>query len=309
MAVTPHKDAYNASRSVFDVHQIEIRALLQSSDQRLRVAASNLRARCLDRLGGRIRVVISAPFGGGASDIARWFAFQAARAKTSRLTFPVAFEQTELDANDVIFGPIHMIDKFLSNRTGARIVGFSNGGLERGLLDLLHYHGFTVLEVPPISQRLGDSVFVAKLIQEESFPPGVVLSGSAFQLIHDYFWPGDLAHLRMTLELAGQMAFVKGKRIIADSDLLAIIEKKESNLGSLSVAAQFGWGVSLRSMDMLNLAYFCGYGRVRKAMERWVLEGARVAFAGDTAAAARGLRMPYTTLVSRLRALGIGEIG
>lgn len=253
---------------------------------------------------------MTAPAGGGASEIARVIAIHAARARRGRLTFPVQeFGGVEpVQGFAVVFGPYSACSHLMFRKSDTRVVAFANSQLTHPQMQALADRGYAMLDVPAIWRRNEDSLLVTKMIQRDTVPPGVELSSCALTLIQDYRWPGDLAHLRMTLGLAGQQAFLTGKKSISEADVLAIIDKKECNLGPLCIAEQSGWGVSIRSADMLNLAQFCGYGRVKKALERWLLEGVHSVFQGDCAAAARSLQLPYTTLVSRLKSLGISEV-
>jgi DNA-binding NtrC family response regulator len=75
------------------------------------------------------------------------------------------------------------------------------------------------------------------------------------------------------------------------------------NLAELSRLDQTGWSFPIAGRDLLQLATFTGFSRVKKALELLLIEGAVATAGGSATGAARQLGLPYTTLVSRQKAL------
>ncbi len=277
---------------------VEVATLFDSSDQLLRSAATSHLRTCTSPSGHGGGLLIYSVPGGGATEVSRYLATIACRTRRCRLLSQSNVQPNEF-TNAVYFG---QFDGWDSKRSapGALTILFSNASDAPALA---RRAGFSVLQIPRLSSRPKDALKAAQFLAQAMFPSGSFFTDDACELIRDYCWPGDLAHMRMALGLVGQRAFVTNTQAIDAETIRFVLKRKELNLAELCRRDQSGWGIALTGQDLLQLATFTGFVRVRKALELLLIDGAVTTLGGNTAVAAKLLGLPYTTLVSRQKAL------
>lgn len=279
---------------------VEIATLFNSSDQTLRTAAKAFQRICETPPNeGRILLVQSIP-GGGAVEVARHLALVACRAIRRPLVGLSAQCSGSGTANQVVLGQFDSAVLTKPRAPDSLFILFSHS---REALDLPLGPEVALLKIPPLASRPDDALAAAIYLGATLLPPGTVFSKDALELIRDFFWPGDLAHMRITLGLAGQIAFEGNVQVIDGTAIIRVLQRKERNLADLCRLDHSGWSFSLTPRDLLHLAAFRGFARVRQALELLLIEGAVASGGGNSAAAAKFLGLPYTTLVSRQKVL------
>ena len=286
---------------------VEIATVFESSDRHLRLLSRSLFQVALrpDASHPLVFRVSSVP-GGGALEVARHFALAAAAYRSSRLLS--LSQQISADAGGTPVGCV-----FLGHRSELRIFSaLVAGGVyvtfeeTRAVSTRDDSHGQFVLRIPPVSSRPADAEKAAMTLGRWLLPPGIRFSRDAMDLMRDYCWPGDLAHMRIVVGLAAQKAFRENISIVDAKLIECVLNRKERNLAELCRGDQSGWSVPLGAKDLLQLANFAGFSRVRKALEQLLIEGAVVSGCGNVATAAKFLRLPYTTMISRHKVLNSG---
>ena len=278
---------------------VEVATLFDSTDQLLRTAAASFLRTCSAPPGQGERLLIYSVPGGGAAEVSRYLATVACRTRRCRLLSENNAQPHNIK-NAVYFGQYEGGGSNQLPSRGGLTLLFSTA-LEAPLLAARS--GFLVLQIPPLASRPKDALKAALFLTRSMFPAGSFFTDDACELIRDYCWPGDLAHMRVTLGLVGQRAFVTNTEAIDAETIRFVLKRKELNLAELCRRDQTGWGIALTGQDLLHLATFTGFARVRKALELLLIEGAVTSFGGNTADAAKFLGLPYTTLVSRQEAL------
>ncbi len=278
---------------------VEVLTLFDSTDQLLRTAAASFLRSCTAPPEQGERLLIYSVPGGGASEVSRYLATLACRTHRCRLLSQNNLQPREIK-NAVYFGQYDGGGPNPFGSRGGLTILFSSASETPALAGR---SGFSVLQIPPLSSRPKDALKAALFLAQSMLPAGSFFTEDACELIRDYCWPGDLAHMRMTLGLVGQRAFVTNTQAIDAETILFVLKRKELNLAELCRREQTGWGIALTGQDLLHLATFTGFVRVRKALELLLIEGAVTAFGGNAAVAAKLLGLPYTTLVSRQKAL------
>lgn len=278
---------------------VEVATLFDSTDQRLRTAAASFLRTCTAPAAQGERLLIYSVPGGGATEVSRYLATIACRTRRCRLLSQNNAQPHKI-RNAVYFGHYDAGGSKECALLADLTVLFSSASEAPALAGS---SGFSVLQIPPLSSRPKDALKAALFLAQALLPAGSFFTDDACELIRDYCWPGDLAHMRMTLGLVGQRAFATNTQAIDAETIRFVLKRKELNLAELCRREQTGWGIALTGQDLLHLATFTGFVRVRKALELLLIEGAVTSFGGNAAIAAKFLGLPYTTLVSRQKAL------
>ncbi|MEY4631737.1 MAG: hypothetical protein RIQ81_1857 [Pseudomonadota bacterium] len=282
---------------------VEAEALLRSTDALLRGFANELtglasRAHREPSQQG-LKIMTFAPPGGGAAEFSRHLAILSCMGGRAHL-YPIRNPPVEATALPVsLFGPVEEASD-LTVQGKAVCFCFTE---DRDVPGLAAVQGWRVLKIPPLAARPGDALLAAEIMARNFFPPGLKLANDALELIHDFRWPGELAHLRVTLGVAAQLAFSLGRPVVDAAQILDVLRRKERNLAWLCRLDHSGWSFPISGRDLLQLATFTGFSRVRKALELLLIEGAVASAGGNSSTAARRLGLPYTTLVSRQKVL------
>lgn len=286
---------------------VEVSTVFESNDRHLRSLAKTLLQKVVASSAATPIVlgVRSIP-GGGSLEVARHLALAASVSRNLRL---ISLKATVPDPASgrrerrVFLGHYSDLQSVGELVPGGIYVVFQE---TRGVPLILDPELGVQLSITPISARPLDAEKAALTLGKWLLPPGVGFSRDAMELVRDYCWPGDLAHMRITLGLAAQRAFVENLPVV-DADLIqCVLSRKERNLTELCRMDQSGWGVPLGARDLLQLASFAGFNRVRKALEQLLIEGAVASGGGNATSAAKFLRLPYTTMISRQKVLSLG---
>ena len=283
---------------------VEIATVFESSDRHLRFLARNLFQLALRPETSRPLVLrVSSVPGGGSLEVARHFALAAAASLSSRLLslnskIPVC--SADRPRGCVFLGHYSELSMGDALPPGGVCVAFEE---TRNVVRCDDSRDHLVLRIPPISSRPEDAEKAALTLGKWLLPPGVEFSRDAIDLMRDYCWPGDLAHMRIVVGLVAQRAFRGNDPIIDANSIGGVLRRKERNLVELCRGDQSGWSVPLGAKDLLHLAHFAGFSRVRRALEQLLIEGAVASGRGNVASAAKFLRLPYTTMVSRQKVL------
>ncbi len=278
---------------------VEVATLFDSIDRRLRATAVSFWRTCTTPSSDEGLLLVRSAPGGGAAEVARYLATIACRARRCRLLSWTAEQPGGLDGQ-VCLGVFDPGGTLPIQVRGCLFILFSHA---REALEPSNEVGLSVLRIPSLSTRPGDALKAALFMAESLLPPGSFFSDDARELIRDYCWPGDLAHMRVTLGLVGQKAFSTNMQVVDADTIRLILNRKERNLIDLCRTYHIGWGIGLRAQDLLHLAAFTGFTRVRQAIELLLIEGAVASGGGNAAVAAKFLGLPYTTLISRQKTL------
>lgn len=277
---------------------VEVSNVIHSTDRGLRLTVRSLLELCAKKTDPSPgSILIRSVTGGGASEVARYLALVACQTRGARL-LSLRGLAPGAPGRDVFLGNLR--DWRAQGRIdpGALYIIFSDCPDDVGS----RWEG-PCLRIPPISARPEDAVNAARLLGRQFLPPGVNIAPDALELARDYFWPGDIAHMRVTLSLASQRCFVENTRVLDAAMIRAVLGLKERNLAELCRLDKSGWTIPLGARDLLQLANFTGFMRVRKALEQLLIEGAVDTGDGNAAVAAKYLRIPYTTMISRQKVL------
>jgi transcriptional regulator with GAF, ATPase, and Fis domain len=174
--------------------------------------------------------------------------------------------------------------------------------------DLYYRLNVLPLAVPPLRERAEDvpelALHFLRVYGQRAGKPGLQIDDDALILLKSYAWPGNVRQLENAIEHA--VAFVDGPMVtIQDlpSDVAtsvegmdAAVEKVSRPVGGFAVAYEGRSPTSPFQVEQIE----------RERRERELLVRTLAAAAGNKAEAARALGMARSTLLSRLKRLGLG---
>jgi DNA-binding NtrC family response regulator len=185
-------------------------------------------------------------------------------------------------------------------KTDLRIIASTKKDLEvlarenRFRQDLLYRLQVLTIYLPPLRDRRGDILALARHFLElngrEANEPPKVLSPQAEQKLLRHDWPGNVRELRHAVEYA--VAVANGPTIQVDDLQLR---------GSSPAQPDRAFVLNLDDRDELDLRGL--QTEIEKETIMWALQKSQ----GDQGRAAELLKMPRTTLIYRLRQLGLAQ--
>lgn len=160
--------------------------------------------------------------------------------------------------------------------------------------DLLYRLQVLTIYLPPLRERKSDIVVLARhfleLCARETGEAVKAISPEAEKKLLHHNWPGNVRELRHAIEYA---VAVSTGNVIQGEDL-------QLRLGPAGKADKL-YSLSLEERDELDLRAL--QTEIEKESIKWALQKAQ----GDQGRAAEMLKMPRTTLIYRLRQLGLSQ--
>jgi transcriptional regulator with GAF, ATPase, and Fis domain len=200
-------------------------------------------------------------------------------------------------------------------RVDVRVIAATHQDLEalirRGLFREDLYYRLNVLPivVPPLRERAEDvpelSLHFLRYYGQRAGKPGLQIDDDALVLLKSHPWPGNVRQLENAIEHA--VAFAEGQMVTTrdlPSELWQTGENGEH--GAEERAKQEAVALAAAGHDGQAAALFQAEQAERERREREMLVRALAAAAGNKAEAARALGMARSTLLSRLKRLGLG---
>ena len=167
--------------------------------------------------------------------------------------------------------------------------------------DLYYRLNVLPLAVPPLRERAEDvpelALHFLRIYGQRADKPGLQIDDDALVLLKSYDWPGNIRQLENAMEHA--VAFVDGSMVTIQNlppDIAAAVE-------GLNAGAE----LPLRPAGAYDgHASTSRFQVEQERRERELLVRALATAAGNKAEAARALGMARSTLLSRLKRLGLG---
>jgi transcriptional regulator with GAF, ATPase, and Fis domain len=196
----------------------------------------------------------------------------------------------------------------------ARLIAATNGDLDAAVkdgrfrLDLYYRLAQVVLHLPPLRARRDEIPFLAESWLRRSGEP-LELSLDVRRLLSaDHLvWPGNVRQLEAVLGRARGRALARDRA--AARLELAHFEPSDFGIASLPAPGAAEPAAPPRADLAARWQKLAGERDKLEALEREIIADAMHRHAGVVARIARELGVPRTTLVSRLRALGIRDSG
>ncbi len=173
--------------------------------------------------------------------------------------------------------------------------------------DLYYRLNVLPLAVPPLRERAEDvpelALHFLRIYGQRADKPGLQIDDDALVLLKSYDWPGNVRQLENAMEHA--VAFVDGSMVTIHNlppDIAAAVE----GLNAAAELAQRPAGVFARAGAYDGRDSTSRFQVEQERRERELLVRALATAAGNKAEAARALGMARSTLLSRLKRLGLG---
>ena len=176
--------------------------------------------------------------------------------------------------------------------------------------DLYYRLNVLPLVVPPLRERAEDvpelALHFLRIYGQRADKPGLQIDDDALVLLKSYEWPGNIRQLENAMEHA--VAFVEGPTVtIRDlpPEIAAAIEGVDAAAERMRQPAGFALALARASNGRAPTTRFQVEQIEQERRERELLVRALAMAAGNKAEAARALGMARSTLLSRLKRLGL----